>query len=52
MLRPGHPEADMLVVYLRRKIRPQRVRVELNVKTGEISEKEVSPHHWESVVPE
>lgn len=52
ILRPGHPEAVMLVVYLRRKVKPQRVRVELNVKTGEISEREVSQHHWESVVPD
>jgi len=50
ILKPGHPEAVMLVVYLRRKTKPQRVRVELDVKTGSISETEVSQHHWESVV--
>jgi hypothetical protein len=51
-LEPGHPEAVVLVAYLRRKAKPSRIKIEMDVRTGKIRETEIDKPHWDMVVPD
>jgi hypothetical protein len=51
-LEPGHPEAVVLVAYMRRKARPSRIKIEMDVRTGKIRETEIDRPHWDMVVPD
>jgi hypothetical protein len=47
---PEDPDARVLVAYLLRKVQPARLRIEMNVRTGEMKETALEKPHWEECV--
>jgi len=51
-LRPDNPDARIIVAYLRRKARPVRLKVIMDVRTGKIEETELGKPQWDAAIPD